>query len=295
MSFAPQRNQIRYVVITPARNEAQYIENTIASMLRQSVTPRQWVIVDDGSEDGTAEIIQRYAQRVPWMSLVQRPNRGFREPGSGVIQAFNVGFSLVGSLDWSFVVKLDADLGFETDYFERCFHEFAKNPRLGIAGGTIYHCRNGTLEPELCPAFHVRGATKIYRRECWQAIGGLHSIPGWDTVDEVKANMLGWQTLTFPHLKVLHYRYTGAAEGMWRNAVKNGRASYIAGYHPLFMLARCLKRLPERPVLVGAIGLLYGFVSGYFRRIPRLDDKDMIRYLRRQQLHRLLFRETIWK
>jgi len=295
MSSPRQRNQVRYVVITPARNEAQHIENTIASMVRQSLTPRQWVIVNDGSEDGTADIVQRHIQRVPWMTLVQRPNRGFREPGVGVVQAFYEGYGSIHPHDWEFLVKLDADLSFASDYFQRCFEAFETNPRLGICGGTVCHQQNGTLLPERCPAFHVRGATKIYRRKCWDDIGGLPRITGWDTVDEVKANMLGWQTASLPHVKIVHHRYTGSADGSWQNAVKNGRANYIAGYHPLFMLAKCLKRLPERPFVIGAIGLLCGFISGYLRRIPQLDDREVIRYLRQQQIQRLLLRETIWK
>jgi hypothetical protein len=140
----------------------------------------------------------------------------------------------------------------------------------------------------------VRGATKIYRRACWRAIGGLIQSPGWDTLDEVKANMLGWRTYDFPELKLLHYRYTGNADGVWKNWVKNGRAKYIVGYHPLFMFFKCVRRLFERPYVIVAAGLWYGFMTGYIFRIPRNQEPEVIRYLRREQLQRLLFRPSIW-
>ncbi len=291
----PPPSKSRYVIVTPARNETEHLEGTIRSVVQQTIRPVKWVIVDDGSDDNTGQIVERYASEFPWIALVRRLDRGFREPGAGVIEAFQDGYRLVQSFDWDFIVKLDGDLSFEPDYFERCFEEFARVPRLGIVGGTIHHAQDGSLRAEHCPAFHVRGATKIYRRECWQAIGGLLPILGWDTVDEVKANMLGWRSYSVPHLKVFHHRYTGSADGAWRNAVKNGQANYVSGYHPLFMLAKCLKRLLHRPFLVDAVGLFYGFVTGYLGGIPQLDDAALIRYVRQQQVRRLLLQESIWK
>jgi hypothetical protein len=144
------------------------------------------------------------------------------------------------------------------------------------------------------PLFHVRGATKIYRRECWEQIGGLIRAPGWDTVDEVKANMLGWKTYTFPGLTLTHHRFTGNADGAWKNWVKNGLANYITGYHPVFMMLKCGKRLFAKPYGVAGLGLFWGYVSGYTRRVQRIEDKDVIAYLRRQQMNRLLLQESLW-
>ena len=120
-------------------------------------------------------------------------------------------------------------------------------------------------------------------------------VPGWDTVDEAKASMLGWKVQTFRDLKVLHYRPTGSAEGAWRNAVKDGRADYITGYHPLFMLLKCVKRFFQRPFVLGSCGLLYGFVGAFLRRAPQVNDIALIKYVRTQQLRRLLFLESTWK
>jgi len=285
----------RYVVITPVRNEARYIESTIRSVVGQTIRPTEWIIVDDGSTDGTGVIVKRYANLYPWIRPKRRPNRGYRQSGGGVVEAFSEGYNSLHSNDWEFIVKLDGDLSFSPNYFERAFEYFGAQPRLGIGGGSIHHIVNGNLRLEKCPRFHVRGATKIYRKDCWTAIGGLWPAPGWDIIDEVKANMLGWVTESFVDLDVIHHRFTGTGESRWRNMVKNGRAYYVAGYHPLFMAVKCFYRLAFKPYIVGSIGMAFGFVSGYLNRIPQVDDRAMIQYLRRQQLRRLCGRETIWK
>jgi biofilm PGA synthesis N-glycosyltransferase PgaC len=295
MSSTPPHRSMRYVVVSPVRDEAQHLEHTIRSMLEQTVRPLQWILVNDGSTDETAEIVDRWASAEAWIVAVHRPNRGRREPGSGVMEAFYDGYQRITATDWEYLAKLDGDLGFDGDYFERCFAEFAADARLGIAGGVISQRRNGKLQVETNPRFHVRGATKIYRRACWDDIGGLIRMPGWDTVDEVKANMRGWTTRSFAELPVIQYRCTGAANGAWHNAIKNGLGSFISGYHPLFLLLRAFTSLFERPCLVGSVGLLYGFLLGYIHGVPKIEDKQLINYLRKQQLRRLLRCPSIWK
>lgn len=286
----------RYVVITPARNEAENIGHTLASMLAQTQRPERWVIVNDGSSDATAALIESAARAHPWIGTVHRADRGHRQQGGGVIDTFYDGYPLVAGLAWEFIVKFDADLSFPPDYFERCLAEFARDPQLGIGGGLICHPVHGRLLAESPgdPAFHVRGATKIYRRECWHAIGGLLHAPGWDTIDELKANMLGWSTRTFPAIPLQHHRFTGTADGTWRNQVKFGLANYITGYHPLFMALKCLRRALRKPYLVGACGLLWGYCTGYLRRLRPVDDPALIRYVRRQQLNKLRFKPSLW-
>jgi poly-beta-1,6-N-acetyl-D-glucosamine synthase len=285
----------KYLIITPARDEEEYIEKTILAVVNQSIRPVQWIIVNDGSHDNTGAIIDHYAEVHPWIKTRHRPNRGYREAGGGVINTFYDGYAQIESSQWDFLVKLDADLSFSSDYFELCFAEFVRDPLLGIGGGGIYHEEAGELKWEENPKFHVRGATKIYRRKCWEDIGGLLRAPGWDTVDEVKANMLGWRTRSFLDLCVSHYRFTGAADGAWKDCIKNGHANYIAGYHPLFMLAKCLRRLTRKPYLIGSAGLLWGFLKSYYRRTPQVEDQRLINYTRTQQMRRLLFLDSIWK
>jgi glycosyltransferase involved in cell wall biosynthesis len=286
---------IKYVIITPARDEEKHIEETIRSVTSQTILPTEWIIVDDGSSDKTAEIAKRYSLRFPWIHVVCRPNRGTRKSGGGVVEAFYEGYKAVQQNDWEFIVKLDADLTFSPDYFQKCFDNFEYEPRLGVGGGDIYHEIGEASTLEVNPKFHVRGATKIYRRACWEAIGGLLQAPGWDTIDEVKANMLGWKSHSFGELHVIHHRPTGTADGVLRDRIKHGVACYISGYHPLFLAASCVSRLVQRPYVAGSAAICYGFIKGYWTRIPRVNDTRLIKYLRAQQLRRLCGLDTIWR
>jgi glycosyltransferase involved in cell wall biosynthesis len=287
---------IRYIIISPVRNEAEHLGRMIDSVISQSVRPARWIIVDDGSSDDTGRIIDEAALRHDWITALHRDDRGRRRAGEGVMEAFYTGFKLISREQWQYLVKLDGDLTFEPDYFERCFSRFAEEPRLGIAGGLVCKVVNGERveESKVDPAFHVRGPTKIYRRECWEAIDGLVSATGWDTVDELKANMKGWSTRTLSDIEIVHNRATGAAYGAWPNWVKNGRANYVAGYHPIFMLLKCISRALSKPYGIAAAGLWVGFCSGYLRRVWRVDDPEFMRYFRQQQFRRLLGRPNLW-
>ena len=287
---------MNYVVITPVRNEGQYLRKTIDSVVAQTLRPRRWLIVNDGSTDDTGRIIDAAAGEHPWIGALHRPDRGFRKSGGGVIEAFYDAFKLVAQEPWDFLVKLDGDLSFDRGYFESCLEQFADNPKLGIGGGTVCCREAGVLvaESRNDPRFHVRGATKIYRRQCWEQIGGLLKAPGWDTVDELKANMLGWETRTFAEILLLQHKDTGSADGAWRNWVKNGLANYVSAYHPLFMAAKCLKRLVAPPSLVASAGLACGYASGYLKCFPRIEDPALTRYIRAQQIRKLTLRPSIW-
>lgn len=290
-----QMNEDKYVIVSPVRDEEQYIERTIDSVLRQTIRPTEWIIVDDGSRDKTGKIIDDYAGKYSWIKAVHRTDRGNRVPGTGVMEAFYDGYHLLGSADWDFIVKLDGDVGLESDYFQRCFERFKQDPKLGLCGGVMYCPHKGELKLESNPVFHVRGPIKLYRRACWEAIGGLIKAPGWDTVDEVQANRLGWRSRSFSDLRVIHYRPTGAAQGAWRDGVKMGRCAYVTGYHPLFMMIKCLKRTLQKPYFIVAIAHGYGFMTGYLKRIPQVKDRALIRYVRDQQIRRLFLRDSIWK
>jgi biofilm PGA synthesis N-glycosyltransferase PgaC len=289
-------NETTYVVITAVRNEVDRVDQTIASMIAQTLLPSQWVIVDDGSSDGTDRIIDAAAKQFSWISTVHRPDRGCRKPGGGVVEAFYDGYRTVGTLPWDFLVKLDADLSFDADYFRQCFDRFGADERLGIGGGTVCVIQDGQSNEESVgdPAFHVRGATKIYRRLCWEDVSPLVHAPGWDTIDEVKANMRGWTTRTFRDLRVIQHKRTGSADGPWLNWFKNGRGCYVAGYDPFFMLAKCARRAFSRPPLLPALALGAGFCSGYLAPRPQYQESEVVRYLRRQQRRRLLRRASIY-
>ena len=288
--------QTRYVVVTPVRDEEAYLPLTIESMVRQTIRPQQWVIVNDGSKDRTGEIIDEAARQHPWIRGVHRTDRGFRKWGAGIIEAFYDGYHALDSTDWEYMSKLDGDLSFEPDYFQKTFAKFRADPKIGIGGGVLYHHDGGGEKVlENHPKFHVRGGVKIYRRACWEAIGGLWVGPGSDTVDEVKANMLGWTTTSFFDIHMIHHRFTGASWGRWGGLVKDGKIDYVSGYHPLFLTVKSIVRLPRRPYFIGSFALVYGYISAHLQRTPRVDDPELIRYLRQQQLAKLCGRATIWK
>ena len=285
----------RYVVITPVRDEESYLPLTIESMARQAILPQQWIIVNDGSTDNTGSIIDQAARQYSWIRAVHRNDRGFRKWGAGIIEAFYDGYNVLDCDDWEYMSKLDGDLSFEPTYFERMFAKFRDNPKVGIGGGVLYHYDRGQRVLENHPRFHVRGGVKIYRRRCWEAIGGLWVGPGSDTVDEVKANMLGWTTSSFFDIHLIHHRFTGASWGRWGGLIKDGKIDYVLGYHPLFLAAKSVTRLIRPPYVVGSFAHMCGYLTANLQHMPRVDDPELIEYLRQQQLARLFGGDTMWK
>jgi len=281
-------------MITSVRDEAQCVAETIEAVLHQTIRPIEWIVVDDGSTDSTYASIRRYAQEHPWIRTVQRKDRGYRSTGGG-IEAFLDAYPLLQRQDWEFLVNLDGDLTFAPDYFERCFEHFRNMPRLGIGGGKVYRKVGEQLRWERNPSFHVRGGTKIYRRQCWENLGGLFRGLGWDTLDELKANQLGWTTQTFSDLTLVHHRETGSAWGPWGNAVNDGEADYIVGYHPLFFGIKCIRNIFDFPFVLRSLGVAYGFLRSAVRRPTRNADRVLRSYLRKQQLRRLMGMSSIWK
>jgi glycosyltransferase involved in cell wall biosynthesis len=277
-----------YVVITPVRNEAEFIEKTLLSMCQQTISPVEWVIVNDGSTDETADIVARYAAQHAWIRLVNRQDRGARQRGRGVIEAFYAGHATLACPDYDLIVKLDGDLSFEPTYFESLLREFASNPRLGIAGGGVYERLDGEHWVLQAARHHVRGPTKVYRRACFDAIGGLVPALGWDGVDEWKALMLGWEVQSFLELKVCHYRWTGAATGALKSRVEQGYGAHYMSYHPLFTVARGVRYMFVRPYLVGGIVFIAGYLVAWLRGQPRLSDPSLNRYIRRAQMKQLV-------
>lgn len=282
-----QYGDTRYVVITPVRNEAGFIEKTIHSMTQQTVRATEWVIVNDGSTDETAEIVARYTTEYPWIRLVHREDRGTRQRGKGIIEAFYAGYETLTCQDYDFIVKLDGDLSFEPAYFESLLRGFASNPKLGIAGGGVYERLDGKNWVLQATRDHVRGPTKVYRRACFEAIGGLVPALGWDGVDEWKALTLGWEVQSFLELKVYHYRFTGAATGPLESRIEQGYGAHYMGYHPLFMIARGIRHMFTQPYLVGGLAMIIAYFVAWLRGRERLPDPAVMRYIRRTQLRQL--------
>lgn len=285
---------MNYVIISPVKNEEEYIEKTLRSVTSQTVKPVKWVIVNDGSTDGTEELIEAFRKKYDWIKVVNKTDRGFYKLGSGVIEAFYTGYKEIAELNFAYLVKLDGDLSFESDYFEKIFHEFEKNPRLGIASGVWLVPKNHKLILQKPASFHTLGPTKVYRRKCFDEIDGLVPSLGWDTIDDIKARMLGWETKNFSELRVVHWRPMGSYLGV-KGIINIGRAAYYAGWHPVFMIFRSLRRMLDKPYLIRGFLLFYGYVEGYMKKGPRYSDRSFIKFMRKQQINRLLGRPTIWQ
>jgi biofilm PGA synthesis N-glycosyltransferase PgaC len=286
-------NPPRYIAITPARDEEKLLPDMIQSMASQTIPPSKWIIIDDGSDDSTGQIIDCAARAHPWIEPKHLPPGRKREPGGeSVIMHFLSGRGWEGV---EYLVRFDADLRFEPDYIERLFAEFRRDPKLGIAGGCLLEPSGGKWQLTIPPLFHVRGATKVYSRACFQAIGGLESGLGWDTIDEVKAMMCGFRTRSFPEIVAVHRRTTGSARGLRRARFGQGRIAHYVGYSQLFTLARALRLLFKTPRILGSAMFLAGFYSGYLRRVPQFPDRELLSFVRRQQLRRLTLRPSLWQ
>ena len=282
-----------YAVITPARDEAGFIEETLKSVTSQTSPPQVYIVVDDGSTDQTPEIVQRYAADYPFVKLL-RPSQDAGEVGDRLswaaeVVAFNTGLATLRLDDYDYIVKLDADLRFEPDYFERLFTEFDADPLLGIAGGQLYEMHGGRLVLDRVPDWHVRGATKVYRRQCFADIGGLVTILGWDGVDETKAYLTGWRSRSFLEPSCVHLRPQGeSGGGLLHGRARLGLASYLLRYHPLWVLVRSTRLAMKEPRVVGGLAYILGYLQGVARRPTRLQDRAVSSYMRRSQMQRLV-------
>lgn len=242
-------------------------------MARQTVKPICWFIVDDGSTDQTPAIIERYAAEHSFIKLIRNAKRGPRQTGIAEVLAFNVGFEIARKLDYDFVVKLDGDLNFEADYFERLLNHFQANPKLGIASGIYLELHDGKEIEIAMPSYHAAGASKVIRKECFEAINGFVSQRGWDTVDEIKAMARGWETTHFTELKMQHLKPEGTGMGLRRTCFMHGEIYYRTRGGLLFFALKVLNRLARPPYLLGGLYMFWGYVNATLRRKERLVDE----------------------
>lgn len=285
----PSSDQPTYVVVTPAFNEGKCLPVLIESMVAQVARPTVWVIVDDGSADNSWDVIQEAASSNDWILGHRRTkSKGVENDGllvASEAQAFLEGLKVALQLvpHPSFLVKLDADLQFEADYFRSLFLEFERDTRLGIAGGTVYEYKGDRLVRDLVSRVHVRGATKIYRADCYEGIGGVRPVFGWDVIDEILARDAGWTVTSFDHAHLLHLRRTASRGGRLRGWSRNGYMAYYVGMSPGRILARAAYRLMVAGDLTQASGLTHGYFRGFFSRAPRLPDEDVRRIVKKRQ------------
>lgn len=277
----------RYVLITPCRDEAEHARTTLASIAAQTVPPALWLIVDDGSTDGTAQIIAEYAARYRFIKVIKRPDRGARAVGPGVVDAFYAGYETIDLQDFDYLCKLDLDLDLPARYFEILIERMEANPRIGTLSGKPYVLVGKDYIPEPCGNEMSVGMTKFYRVDCFQQIGGFVRQVMWDGIDCHRARMRGWVAASADDVAALrftHLRPMGSSQkGILTGRARHGYGQYFMGTAPFYMLASSVFRMRSTPVVLGGLAMIWGYVRGAARRQPRLDDPEFRRFLRRYQ------------
>jgi glycosyltransferase involved in cell wall biosynthesis len=278
----------RYLLISPCRNEAQYLRRTLDSVAAQSVPPTTWVIVDDGSTDETPAILDEQARRLPYLQVVRLADRGRRAVGPGVIEAFYAGLTTVRVDDFDYLCKLDTDLDLPVRYFELLMQRMESDPRVGTTSGKPWfiHPQSGKLMPEVCGDEMSVGMTKFYRVACFREIGGFVRQVMWDGIDCHRARMLGWiaESVDLEPLRFVHLRPAGASQkSIWAGRIRHGFGQYFMGTSPLYHLAVVVYRLPAYPALFGSAAMLWGYLRSWLKGLPRYDDLEFRRFLRSYQ------------
>ena len=285
---APVQRLATYVLVTSARNEAAFIEATIRSVVAQTIRPARWVIVSDGSSDGTEEIVSRYATAHDWIELLRMPQHSDRSFASKA-HAFNAGWARLKELQYDYVGNIDADISFGEDHFAFLLDKLAANPRLGLAG-TIFREFNVSYNYRIVGLEHVSGQCQLFRRECLEAIGGYSPVEGGgiDLIAVTTAQMMGWQTRTFVDRCFEHHRAMGSAKISIPHAkFRDGVKDYNTGGHPVWELGRAVYQMSKKPILIGGCTLLAGYIWYALRGAPRPVSAEFVKFRRRSQMRRL--------
>jgi len=273
----------RYVLISPCRNEAAYMEETFASVLSQSVRPARWVVVDDGSTDETPSILARYAARYQWITIVHRPDRGGRSVGAGVVDAFYDGYAAINPDDYDYLCKLDLDLRLPPRYFEILMTRMESDPAIATCSGKAYIIEGGRLVCERHGDDTSIGATKLYRTSCFKTIGGFVRSLMWDGIDCHRCRMYGWIACSWdePALRFVHLRPMGSSQqSIFVGRMRHGQGQYFMGTGFLFMCASALYRVNQKPYVVGSLAMVWGWVRSALERRPRYSDLEFRAFLR---------------
>jgi glycosyltransferase involved in cell wall biosynthesis len=271
-----------YALVTPAKNEAANLTRLAQSVAAQTRQPTRWIVVDNDSSDDTGQVAKELGARHDWIETISVPGQAMA-PGAPVVRSFTAGLAKLGA-EWpDVVVKLDADVSFESDYFERLVDAFAAEPTLGISSGLCYELEEGRWTPKHVTGDHVRGATRAYRAECLRAVLPLPEAVGWDGVDELKASVLGWKTAVISDLPFYHHRSVGERDGASTSRwLAEGSCAHYMGYGFAYLLVRTFGRaLRDRDP--AAFAMLWGFFGAKLRREPVYPDRAVRAYLRRQQ------------
>ena len=280
-----------YVLITAARNEEAYIEKTLAAVVSQTVLPQKWVIVSDGSTDRTDEIVSEYAKKYNFIQLVRAEDQRGRDFASKVY-AVDLGYEQLKNCDYDYLGNLDADVSFDSNFYETVLTRFEQNSNLGIVGGFIYEKENGEFRSLSYNSNEdVAGATQTFRRACYEAIEGYRPLKwgGEDSVANTMALMKGWEVQSFADLKVFHYRPMGRGGGrlILRFRFNEGLRDYSVGYSPVYFLMKAIRRTFEKPYILGSLARLVGYSWAVFRRYKRGVPRPFINFMKHEQMKKL--------
>jgi glycosyltransferase involved in cell wall biosynthesis len=279
---------LSYALLTAVRNEQAHIVRVLDCICRQTSPPKVWLIIDTGSSDGTDEIIKEHVRTSPFI-LFKRVRGGPHRNFAAKVRALRYGHDLLRRLNLEYLGILDADVSFGPEYYEEIIARFTHSPELGIAGGVCIDVTD-VGRRKLHDDGHVRGAIQMFRSQCLEDIGGFLPLVngGEDAVAEIMARMRGWVVRSYPELRVLHHRRTGTGEStLWKARFRQGACDYNLGYHPLFELAKCVRRLGEKPYFLGSLFRLSGYGWSAMRVTKRPVPPDVVHYLRKEQAHRL--------
>jgi glycosyltransferase involved in cell wall biosynthesis len=283
----------RVLLVAPGRDEAPYMARTLDALRRQTLAPARIVVVDDGSTDDTPRILDVYRERLPQLHVVRREDRGHRAVGPGVIEAFYAGLATVRLDDYDYLAKIDLDLDLPDRYFELLVARMEADPRLGTCSGKPYyaHPRSGRLVSEGCGDETSVGMVKLYRVECFRQIGGFVREVMWDGIDNHRCRMLGWKAASWddPDIRITHLRPMGSSQkGILTGRMRHGFGQYFMGTGAVYMLASALRRMKERPYLIGGAAMAWGYARAALARRPRYDDDAFRAFLRRYQRRAIL-------
>lgn len=281
----------RYLLISPCRDEADYMRQTLDSVIAQSIRPAKWVIVDDGSTDESPQILAEYTRQHDWIQIVTRPDRGRRAVGPGVIDAFYSGYETILPDDFDYLCKLDLDLRLPPRYFEILMDRMKANPFIATCSGKAYVEEDGRLVDERHGDETSLGMTKFYRVSCFKAIGGFVREVMWDGIDCHRCRMNGWIACSWddPDLRFVHLRPMGSSQqSIYSGRMRHGFGQYFMGTGFLFMAASALYRISEKPCVLGSLAMLWGWIKSAIQRKPRYEDVEFRKFLRRYQRRALL-------
>jgi len=277
-----------YLLVTPCRNEADFMRVTLDSVVAQTVQPSLWLIVDDGSTDATPDILAEYAAKHSFIQVVTRDNRGHRSVGPGVIEAFYYGYDQVDTSQFDFVCKFDLDLDLPPRYFELLIQRMSDNPRIGTCSGKAYFKdkKRGDLVSEKCGNEMSVGMTKFYRRSCFEEIGGFVREVMWDGIDCHKCRQLGWLAVSWDELELrfTHLRPMGSSQqGIFTGRMRHGFGQYFMGTGFVYMLASSVFRMLHPPYFLGGFAMLWGYLKSMLQRKKRFSDIELVSFIKNYQ------------